>query len=110
MHLRGVRLTARRDDAVTLEAHIDAATGDGHALLLTGVALHTPDGAELTTPEACWLGAEQRLDAPHTVQLHHPGGNLTAPSAQYDASSGGLTLQGPVQGDAQVSPERSEVP
>lgn len=100
MQVTGVRLTARENNRVTLEARIGAATGDGQALQLTDLAVTTPEGATLVTAQASWDGAQQCLRAPGAVEVTHAGGTLLAPGATLFARTGELALDGPVRGQA----------
>lgn len=98
MLLTGVQLTTREHDRVALEAHIDAATGDGQKLQLTRITVATPEGATLTTEAAIYDGTSQCLRSSKEVLVQRQGGSLLAPGATLWARTGEIILDGPVRG------------
>lgn len=100
MHLRGVTLTSRDHQQVTLMTTLDTAYGDAKHLHLVGVVVHSPSGAVARTAQADWDTASHALRSDNEVTLTHPMAQLRAPGALFDTRTGEVVLIGPITGEA----------
>ena len=104
MLLRGVTLTSRAHQQVTLTATIDTAWGDAKRLHMEGLVVRSPDGAVTRADQADWDTDAHTLRSGSPVVFEHPSGLLRAPGATFDTRAGEIQLAGPVTGEGTVPP------